>query len=76
MFLVVSVTISATSGIGYMAMDAREFVHTDILLLSIFLYALLGKLADVIAKLLEHFLLPWHHTRLNQKVDLVNYAVA
>ncbi len=74
LFLVVAETISATSGIGYMAMDAREFVHTDIVLVSILLYALLGKLTDVIAKLLERLLLPWHHTQLAPKDDALNYG--
>ena len=60
LFLVVSETLSATSGIGYMAMDAREMVRTDIVLVSIGLYALLGKLADSAARLLERILVPWH----------------
>ena len=58
--LIVSETIAATSGIGYLAMNAREFLRTDIVVLSILLYALLGKLADSIARLLERRLLPWH----------------
>ncbi len=62
--LIVAETISSTSGIGYMAMNAREFLQTDVVLLSILLYALLGKLADSAARLLERLLLPWHHTQL------------
>ncbi|MDQ7861228.1 hypothetical protein RCO48_09720 [Peribacillus frigoritolerans] len=41
--LIVAETISANSGIGYMAMNAREFMRMDIVVLSILLYALLGK---------------------------------
>ncbi|HEY8977572.1 MAG TPA: aliphatic sulfonate ABC transporter permease SsuC, partial [Burkholderiaceae bacterium] len=44
--LIVSETISAQSGIGYMTMNAREFMQTDVLVLGIIIYALLGKLAD------------------------------
>ena len=51
--LIVAETISAQSGIGYMTMNAREFLQTDVVLLGILLYALLGKLADVAARLLE-----------------------
>lgn len=58
--LIVSETIAADSGIGYMAMNAREFLQTDVVVFSILLYALLGKLADVLARLLEQWLLQWH----------------
>ncbi len=43
-----------------MTMNAREFLQTDVVLLGILLYALLGKLADVLAKNLERWWLPWH----------------
>ncbi|MDR3639379.1 MAG: ABC transporter permease subunit [Isosphaeraceae bacterium] len=58
--LIVAETISAESGIGYLAMNAREFLQADVVLLSIVLYALLGKLADAITRWLERWLLPWH----------------
>jgi sulfonate transport system permease protein len=58
--LIVAETISAQSGIGYMTMNAREFLQTDVVLVGILLYALLGKLADVAAKALEHGWLRWH----------------
>lgn len=58
--LIVAETISAQSGIGYMTMNAREFLQTDIVLVGILMYALLGKLADVFAQLLERYLLRWH----------------
>lgn len=57
--LIVSETISAHTGIGYMAMNAREFMQMDIIVLSILLYALFGKLSDVIARYLEGKLLQW-----------------
>ena len=58
--LIVAETISAQSGIGYLTMNAREFLQTDIVLVGILLYALLGKLADVFAKVLERWWLRWH----------------
>jgi sulfonate transport system permease protein len=58
--LIVAESIAATSGIGYVTMNAREFLQTDVLVLGILLYALLGKLADVAARGLERRLLAWH----------------
>lgn len=58
--LIVAETISAVSGIGYMTMNAREFLQTDVVLVGILLYALLGKLADALSRGLERFWLRWH----------------
>jgi sulfonate transport system permease protein len=58
--LIVAETIAASSGIGYMAMQAREFLLVDVVVLSIVIYALLGKLADSSARLLERLCLAWH----------------
>jgi len=58
--LIVAETISAQAGIGYMTMNAREFLQTDVVLVGILLYALLGKLADVLARGLERTALRWH----------------
>ena len=58
--LIVAETISAQSGIGYMTMNAREFLQTDVVVVGILLYALLGKLADMLAKSIERATLRWH----------------
>ncbi|MFX3672842.1 MAG: aliphatic sulfonate ABC transporter permease SsuC [Paenisporosarcina sp.] len=58
--LIAAETISSISGIGYMAMNAREFMQMDVIILSILLYAFLGKLSDVIARFLERRWLKWH----------------
>ncbi|RAP75123.1 ABC transporter permease subunit [Paenibacillus montanisoli] len=58
--LIVSETISSDSGIGYMAMNAREFFQMDVVVLSIIIYALLGKLSDWMAKQMERSWLQWH----------------
>lgn len=57
--LIVAETISASSGIGYMTMNAREFLQTDVVVVGILLYALLGKAADLLARGLEYAWLPW-----------------
>ena len=58
--LIVAETISANAGIGYMTMNAREFLQTDVVLLGILIYAALGKLADVLTRSLERRALAWH----------------
>jgi len=58
--LIVAETISASSGIGYMAMQAREFMLVDVVVLAILIYAALGKLADSATRLLERVFLAWN----------------
>jgi len=58
--LIVAETIAAQSGIGYMAMQAREFLQVDVVIFAILIYALLGKLADSLSRFAEHRLLRWH----------------
>lgn len=43
-----------------MTMNAREFLQTDVILLGVIIYAVLGKLSDSIVKLLEQAALQWH----------------
>lgn len=56
--LIVAETIAASSGIGHMAMQAREFMRVDVVVLSVVVYALLGKLADSATRWLEARFLP------------------
>ncbi|MFG1393003.1 aliphatic sulfonate ABC transporter permease SsuC [Xanthobacter agilis] len=58
--LIVAETISSTSGIGYMTMNAREFLQTDVVVLGVIAYALLGKLADSLTRAIEQRTLAWH----------------
>ncbi len=58
--LIVAETIGANSGIGFLATTAREFMQMDIVVLTIVLYAILGKLSDFVAKLFENRLLKWN----------------
>lgn len=57
--LIVAETVAAESGIGFLAATAREFIRTDTLLFVVVLYALLGKLSDVVTRWLERRLLRW-----------------
>jgi sulfonate transport system permease protein len=58
--LIVSETIAASSGIGHMANEAREFMMTDVVVLALLIYALLGKAADVAVRMLERRVLSWN----------------
>ncbi len=58
--LIVAETIAGNSGIGFMTMNAREFMQTDVVLLGILLYAVLGKLIDMVARWVERGALAWH----------------
>ncbi|MGH1590418.1 aliphatic sulfonate ABC transporter permease SsuC [Methylobacterium sp. P5_C11] len=58
--LIVAETISASSGLGYMAMQAREFMLVDVVVLAILIYAGLGKLADALTRQLERTCLAWN----------------
>jgi sulfonate transport system permease protein len=58
--LIVAETMAASAGIGHMANSAREFMMTDVVVLALVIYALLGKLADLVASTLERQTLQWH----------------
>jgi sulfonate transport system permease protein len=57
--LVVGEQINADAGIGWMMMDARDFLRTDIILVGLLVYALLGLVADQAVRMLERRALSW-----------------
>lgn len=57
--LIVAETVSADSGIGYMSTNAQQLMNMKTIFLCIVIYALLGKLSDIIAKNLEVMFLNW-----------------
>ncbi|KMY50083.1 ABC transporter permease subunit [Peribacillus loiseleuriae] len=58
--LIVAETIATSRGVGYLAMTAQQFMQSDIILITIILYALFGKVADLIAQWGERKALRWH----------------
>jgi sulfonate transport system permease protein len=64
LILVVVEQINATSGIGYLMNDARDFMRTDIMLVGLLIYATLGLVVDIIVRLLERRLLAWRPSLL------------
>ncbi|NUP45558.1 MAG: ABC transporter permease [Streptomyces sp.] len=57
--LIAAEEINSTAGIGYLMSTAQEYSRTDILTVCILVYALIGLLADGVARLLERLLMPW-----------------
>ncbi len=57
--LVFGETINASAGIGYEMNTAREFFQTDVIVVCLVLYALLGLVADFIVRGLERVVLAW-----------------
>jgi len=49
--------INAQSGIGYLIMQAQTTDRTDIMMMGLAIYAILGLLADALVRLLERRLL-------------------
>ncbi len=61
--LVVAEQVNANSGIGHMMTDAEDFLRTDIILVGLLVYALLGLLSDQMVRTLERILLAWQPVR-------------
>jgi sulfonate transport system permease protein len=57
--LVVAEQVNAQSGIGYMINDARDFLRTDVIMVGLLVYALLGLAGDLLVRALERRLLAW-----------------
>jgi len=57
--LVVAEQIAASSGIGHMINDARDFLRTDIIVVGLLVYALLGLGADALVRAVERRALRW-----------------
>ena len=57
--LVVAEQINASTGIGYLINDAREFLRTDVIVVGLLVYALLGLAADGLVRTLERRMLAW-----------------
>lgn len=57
--LVFGEQINATAGIGYLLSNARELFQTDVIVVCLVIYALLGLAGDLVVRLLEKYLLDW-----------------
>lgn len=59
LMLVVAEQVNAESGIGHMMMDAEDFLRTDIILVGLIVYGLLGLISDRLVRAGEWWLLAW-----------------
>jgi len=57
--LVVAEQINAQAGLGYLINNARDFLRTDIIVVCLVIYALLGLGADGLVRLIERRALAW-----------------
>ncbi|MFT3691367.1 ABC transporter permease subunit [Paenirhodobacter sp.] len=57
--LVFGEQINATAGVGYLMANAREFFQTDVIVVCLVVYALLGLAVDAVVRALERIFLAW-----------------
>jgi sulfonate transport system permease protein len=57
--LVIAEQINASSGLGYLINNARDFMRTDIIVVCLMVYAILGLGADLIVRAVETRALAW-----------------
>jgi sulfonate transport system permease protein len=60
--LIVGEQVNATAGLGYLINDAREFLRTDVIVVGLGIYALLGLSTDALVRLLERRALAWRQS--------------
>ncbi|WP_405622515.1 ABC transporter permease [Streptomyces sp. NBC_00076] len=60
--LVFAEQVNADSGIGFLMVQARDFLRTDVIVVCLIVYAFLGLLADFVVRTLERLLLQWRPT--------------
>jgi sulfonate transport system permease protein len=64
--LVVSEQINANRGIGYLIMDARDFMRTDVIIVGLLIYAVLGLTTDALVRAVERRALAWRPALLKE----------
>ncbi|WP_374065131.1 ABC transporter permease [Actinokineospora auranticolor] len=57
--LIVGEQVNASSGLGYLINNAREFLRTDVIVVGLVVYAALGLATDAIVRLVERRALRW-----------------
>ncbi|MGA4635901.1 MULTISPECIES: ABC transporter permease [Pseudomonas] len=60
--LVVVEQINASAGLGYLVNDARDFMRTDVIVICLIVYSVLGLSIDALVRLLERLALAWRPT--------------
>ncbi|WP_435069663.1 ABC transporter permease [Amycolatopsis thermoflava] len=60
--VIIAETVNSDAGIGFLLVNAQQFIATDVVVLCIAVYALLGLVTDWLVRLLERSLLTWRNT--------------
>lgn len=68
--VVVAETVNAPSGLGHLLTTARTYVRTDVVLVCVAVYALLGVATDALVRVAERRLVPTAHPRPTDRKDL------
>ena len=58
--LVVGETTNAEKGIGYLIMQGEQYLRTEVIVLGLVIYALLGLCMEGLVRVIEWKTLPWH----------------
>jgi sulfonate transport system permease protein len=66
LILVVAEQINAQAGLGHLINNARDFMRTDIIVVCLLVYALLGLAADALVRTLERKSLAWRPSLVEQ----------
>ncbi|MFI0150425.1 ABC transporter permease [Streptomyces lydicus] len=64
--LVFGEQVNADDGLGFLMNQAREFFRTDVIVVCLVVYAILGLIADFLVRTLERLLLQWRPTFTGQ----------
>jgi sulfonate transport system permease protein len=62
LMLVIAEQINASSGLGYLINNARDFMRTDIIVVCLMVYAALGLAGDLLVRAIEQRALVWRPT--------------
>ncbi|WP_228819185.1 ABC transporter permease [Nocardia transvalensis] len=57
--LIVAEQVNADAGLGFLINDAREFLRTDVIVVGLLVYSLLGLITDAVVRLIERRVLVW-----------------
>ncbi len=57
--LVAAEMVAATTGLGWMVLDASKFLRSDYVIMGIFIMAILAMLLDLVVRSIEKKLVPW-----------------
>nr|WP_157554866.1 ABC transporter permease [Nocardia crassostreae] len=64
--LIVAEQVNADAGLGFLINDAREFLRTDVIVVGLLVYSVLGLLTDALVRLIERRALSWRREFLAQ----------